>query len=135
MNTYFVVRDTYHPQEDLGRNWSASIGGWDIADFVGNVYESAEEAQSAWDKWHDGDAPRREFRYHPAHGSFVPVHYEGLGAWALDADTLEESIAEAATFRDDLACVCGSGDGHFYAQNCVGFHKVREGKYVFEIKY
>jgi len=38
MSTCFVVRDTYHPQEDLDRNWSASIGGWDIGDFVGSIY-------------------------------------------------------------------------------------------------
>lgn len=134
METYFVVRDTYHPEEDLKRNWSASVGGWDIGDFVASNFQSEEEAQEAWDKFHDGDAPKRKFRFHPAHNSFVPVHYEGLGAWMLDAETLEEAIEEAAAYDDDLACTSESGNGHFYAENVVNFYQVREGKFVFEIK-
>jgi hypothetical protein len=135
MATYFVVRDTYHPEEDLKRNWSATISGWDIEDMVGNIYETEEEARQAWEEGREDNMIKRTFRFHPAHNSFVPVHYEGLGAWLLDAETLEEAIEEAATYGDDLACTSESGNGHFYAENVVNFHQVREGKFVFEIKY
>ena len=135
METYFVVRDTCHPEEDLKRNWSASVGGWDIGDFIDSNFQSAEEAQQAWSKFNDYEGPSRTFRYHPAHSSFVPVHYEGLGAWSLEAETLEEALKEAATYGDDLACTSESGDGHFYTENCINFYEVREGKYVFELKY
>lgn len=134
METYFVVRDTNHPKEDLERNWSAPVGGWAIGDFVDSNFQSADEAQSAWDKFFDGEGSKEIFRYHPAHGSFVAVHYEGLGAWLLDAETLEEAIEEAATYADDLACTSESGNGHFYANQVVSYHEVREGKWIFELK-
>jgi len=132
METYFVVRDTYHPEEDLKRNWSATMSGHSVADLIGDEFSTKEEAIEAYTDFGQG---YKDFRYHPAHNSFVPVHYEGLGAWMLDAETLEEALVEAAGFGDDLACTSESGNGHFYAQDCVSFHQVRKGKYVFEIKY
>lgn len=137
METYFVVRDTNHPKEDIERNWSAVIGGWD-GDFSGSVFQSKEACQQAWEEFHDvergGVAPKRDFRFHPAYNSFVPVHFEGLGAWMLEAESLEEAIKEAASFDDDLACTSEKGDGHFYASQVVSYHEVREGKWVFELK-
>lgn len=137
MSTYFVVRDTNHPTEDIKRNWSSVIGGWDVSYFVGNIYNTEDEAKTAWFDFHDGEeyAPKRCFRFHPAYGSYVPVHYEGLGAWILDAENISDALTEAALFGDDLACTCDKGDGHFFAEDVVSFHEVRPGKYIFEIKY
>lgn len=137
METYFVVRDTNHPKEDVERNWSSTLSGSD-GEFDVLSCTSEEECQAAWEKWNDvehgGIAPKRSFRFHPAHNGFVPVHYEGLGAWQLEAETLKEALEEAATYDDDLACTSEAGDGHFYAHQVVSYHEVREGKWVFELK-
>jgi len=125
----FVIRDTYHPQEDLDRNWSAPIGGFSGA-LAGSHFSSIEDAQESAVEW----GVNSEFRFHPAYDGFVEVHYEGLGAWAMDAETLEEALIEADEFEDDLACTTDTGDGHFYADDCIGFHFVREGRYIFELK-
>ena len=131
MDTYFVVRDTNHPESDLKRNWSAPIGGFS-SELAGSIFNSKEEAEKAEIKYFGGI--EHEFRFHEAYGSFVEVHYEGLGAYCLDSETLEEAIEEAANYRNDLAVTTTAGDGHFYAEDVVSFHKVREGRYIFEIK-
>jgi hypothetical protein len=134
METYFVVRDTNHPAEDLKRNWSAVLGGHDSEAFYGKCFATLDEAKAAYKKAFGDDCRIPDLRWHPAHDSFVPVHFEGLGAWQLQAETLAAALEEAAQFDDYLACTSESGDGHFFAYQCVGFHKVREGKYVFELK-
>jgi len=130
METYFVVRDTYHPEEDLKRNWSAPAGGWDN-ELGGMAFdtedEAAEQDMKVWGE-------RREYRFHPAYEGFVLFHYEGLGGFALDAETLEEALTEAEEYEDGLAVTMEAGDGHFFAEDVVSFHKVREGRYVFEVK-
>lgn len=130
----FVVRDTNHPEEDLKRNWSAAIGGFDHESLFGCSFSSIEEIRNKYKEVFGEDCRMPEFRYHPAHESFVPVHYEGLGAWKLDSDSVEEALNEAASFDDYLACTSEAGDGRFEASDCLGFYKVREGKYIFEIK-
>lgn len=126
----FVIRDTYHPEEDLKRNWSAPAGGWDNE--LGGLSFSSE--QEAADKDIEISGERREYRYHPAYDGFVLVHYEGLGAWALEADTLEDAIKEAEGVESGLAVTMEAGNGHFYGQDVIAYHKVREGRYIFEIK-
>ena len=132
METYFVVRDTDHPQEDLDRNWSSFAGGWDnsLSGMSFETVEQAKEADLSEAEWNTDC----EYRFHPAFDGFVKVHYEGLGAFVLESETLESAIEEANNYEDGLAVTMESGDGHFYAQDVVSFHKVREGRYIFEIK-
>ena len=133
MNTYYVVRDTDYPQEDLNRNWSAYAGGscngesgGDTADNAKFQYASQIEIES--------DEVDCQFRFHPAYGEFVAVHYEGIGAYMLDSDTLGEAIKEADEYKEGLAVIMGPGNGHFFAEDVVNFYKVRPGRYIFEIK-
>lgn len=122
--SYFVVRDTDHPQADLDRNWSSTVGGVNYnGDFA---FASLEEAQEK--------DPNHEYRFHPAHDGFAIVDYEGLGAFALESEGLAEALVDANEYEDDLACCLGSGDGHFFAHEVKAFHKVREGRYIFELK-
>lgn len=132
MKTYFVVRDTYHPQEDLERNWSAFAGGSCNGELGGSTKEEAK-INYASQIGIEPDEVDCEFRFHPAYSEFVAVHYEGLGAYVLEAESLEEAIQEAYNYADGLAVTVESGDGHFFAQDVVGFSKVREGRYIFEI--
>lgn len=131
MDTYFVVRDTNHPEEDLERNWSAPVGGFST-ELAGSEFASKEEAEAAEVEYFGN--VEHEFRFHPAYGSFVEFHFEGLGAYCLDAETIEEAIVEADNYEDGLAETMGTGDGHFFANQVVSFHKVREGRFVFELK-
>ena len=133
MKTYFVVRDTNHPEEDLSRNWSAFAGGSCNGEDGG---KTAEEARTNFAS-HIGievSEVSDSFRYHPAYDEYVAVHYEGLGAWVLDADSLESAMEEAASVENGLAVTLEEGDGHFFAADVVSFHKVREGRYVFELR-
>lgn len=127
----FVVRDTNHPVEDLKRNWSAFAGGSCNGELGGATEEDARENYES----HNGNSSGINFKFHPAYGEFVAVDYEGLGAFELEAETLEDAIEEAAKFRNDLATCMEAGDGHFDANDCASFYKVREGRYVFELKY
>lgn len=131
MNTYFVVRDTWHPEADLKRNWSSFAGGWDN-ELGFTAFETAEKAAEA-DMEVSGQ--KRTYRYHDKYQGFVCVHYEGLGAWALDAETLEEAIEEAKTKMQGLAETTEAGNGHFFAEDVVSYHQVHEGRWVFEVKY
>jgi hypothetical protein len=133
MSTIFVVRETSHPEADLARNWSSPTGGFSNGEMCGTSFASAEAAKAHWDAFYQDDVPAPDFRFHPAYGSFTEVHYEGLGAWNLEAETLEEAIAEATTCEWGLTVNSGAGDGHFLANEVVSFHKVREDLYVFEI--
>ncbi len=133
METYFVVRDTDHPREDLDRNWSAYSGGSMNGESGGSTEEEARENYAS----HFGIEANEvdcEFRFHPAYGEFVAVHYPGLGGYVLASETLEEAIKEADEYEKGLAVTMDSGDGHFYAEDVVSFHKVRDGRYIFEIK-
>lgn len=130
METYFVVRDTFHPEEDLKRNWSSFAGGWDH-EYAGMAASSEDEAAS-WDE--KLGINRRQYRYHPAYEGYVVMHYEGLGAESLDVDNLNDALKLAAEYEDGLAISVEAGSGHFYAEDVVSFHRVRDGRYVFEIK-
>ncbi len=131
----YVVRDTSHPKEDLKRNWSAPAGGTSIGMMPA---DSPEEALEQWASFKgisleeaESDAP--EFRFHDAYDGFVEVHYEGLGAFELEAETLEDALKEAAEIDSDLAVCSEAGDGHFFAEDVESFHKVSENRYVFKI--
>lgn len=129
----FVVRDTNHPAEDLARNWSGFAGGSCQGEDGGFTEDEARENYAA----HTGvdiDEVDIEFRFHPAYGEFVAVDYDGLGAFALESATIKDAIKEGSEYEDGLAVCTEAGDGHFYAEDCVSFHEVRPGRYVFEIK-
>jgi len=133
MNTYFIVRDTDHPQEDLDRNWSAFASGSCNGELGGENEEEAKHNYASQIGIEPNEVDN-EFRFHPAYNEFVAVHYEGLGGYSLDAETIEEALKEADKYMEGLAVTMESGDGHFYAQDVISFHKVREGRYIFEIK-
>lgn len=131
---YYVVRDTNHPYDDLARNWSGFLGGSENGESSGQTEEEAYENYAA----HLGIElaqvqATREFRFHPAHDAFVVVDFEGLGARALDSEDLESAMIEAAECPPNLAVCLGGGSGHFYAQECVNVHKVRDGRFIFEL--
>lgn len=132
MATYFVVRDTNHPEEDLKRNWSAPMGGFSN-EMAGMLLNSEEDAKEAYRRLFDSESPY-EYRFHPAYNSFVEVHYEGLGAYVLSAETVEQAIEEAGKMAAGLAVTMEAGDGKFFAEDVVSFHMVHEGRYIFEIK-
>lgn len=127
----FVVRDTFHPAEDIARNWSSFAGGWDHE--LGG-YSFATEEEAAREDMKVTCDKRREYRFHPAHDGFVAVHYEGLGAYQLAAETLEKALVEAANIEEGLAVTMEAGDGHFYAEDVMSFHEVRPGRWIFELK-
>ena len=136
MNTIFVARETNHPEADLARNWSSPTGGFSYGDMTGFTFDSAEAATAYWNANLSDLGAAPTFRFHPAYNSFTEVHYEGMGAWNLDAETLEEAMVEATQHEQlagGLTVTCGAGDGHFMANEVVSFHKVYEGLYVFEI--
>lgn len=131
----FVARYTNHPAEDLQRNWSAPIGGFFDQDLT--AFETEEQIIEQYVR-HYGEDNIPTFRFHPAYGGFVQVDYEGLGAYRLYVDTLEEAIADAEeTFGSDpcnMYMCAGAGTGHFYANQCVGYYETNvEGLYIFEI--
>lgn len=132
-NTYYVVRDTSHPQEDLNRNWSAFASGSCNGELGGETEKEAKEnyASQIGINVEEVDC---EFRFHPAYNEFVAVHYEGLVGYVLDSENLEDALIEADNYEDGLAVTMEQGDGHFFAEDVVSFHKVREGRYIFEIK-
>ena len=133
MKTSFVVRDTEYPEEDLKRNWSAFSGGSCNGESGGDTEDEARDNYAS----HlgvDANSVDVEFRYHDAYCEFVAVHYEGLGAFFLEADNVEDAIKEASEYKDNLAVTMTEGNGHFYAEDAVRFWKVRDGRYVFEIK-
>jgi hypothetical protein len=128
----FVVRDTNHPQEDLNRNWSAPLGGHSN-ELSGMTFSSEEDAKEAFLRVFDKESTF-EYRFHPAYNSFSEVHYEGLGAFQLEAETLEDAIIEASKMNDGLAFTMEAGNGKFFAEDVISFHQVSEGRFVFEIK-
>ena len=36
--------------------------------------------------------------------------------------------------KEGLAMIMGPGNGHFFAEDVVNFYKVKDGRYIFEIK-
>ena len=129
----FVVRDTNHPQKDLQRNWSSFAGG-SCQGELGGLTELEAKKNYANHVGISMNEVTHEFRYHPAYEEFVMMHYEGLGAFVLESDNLEDALVEAANYSDDLAVCSESGNGHFFAEDCLSFHKVRDGRYIFEIR-
>lgn len=129
---HFVVRDTNHPQEDLDRNFSSFLGGSSQGEDGGKTEEEARQ-NYADHLGIDVSEVDIDFRFHPAYGEFVAIDYDGLGAFLLEADTLESAMIEAVDLEDNLAVCTDAGDGHFYAEDCISFHKVRDGRYIFVI--
>ena len=128
----YVIRKTAHPAEDLKRNWSAEAGGGDL---VADDIQSVEEYHELMEERGVAEEDRKEVRFHPAYDCFVEVHYEGLGAWQLEAENLSDAIEEAKNIEpEDLATTSEAGDGHFFAENVVNYHKVNEDLYIYEIK-
>lgn len=131
----FVLRDTNYPAEDLKRNWSAFAGGSCNGEEGGVTADEARE-NFANQIGVDCSDVENEFKFHPAYNEFVAVDYEGLGAFELEAETLEEAIEEAKaeyTQSESLACCVESGSGHFYAEDCISFHKLSDSRYIFEV--
>ncbi len=127
----FVVRDTNHPQEDIARNWSSFAGGF-CDELAGSDFQTIEEAEEAETNLYG--CVEHEYRYHPAYACFVQVDYEGLGAFALEAETLESALIEANDYEENLAVCTEAGDGEFQAHEVIAFHEVRPGRWIFELE-
>lgn len=150
----YVVRFTFDPKKDLKRNWSTFANAeceFGPIHSPKNKYQ-ARMGVASWlgidrKEIEIHDTPRGfmlvnehltrpiEFRWHNGLKCYAQVHYEGLGAWELNANTLEEAIAEATNIENEwfLPCTFDEGDGHFYASEVVGYVKVpgKEHTYIF----
>jgi len=135
--TYYAVRCTEHPDEDLERNWSAACGGFLSPNYFEPHCETKEEADRAIEEAiKKGDYTPNEMRFHGAYDAFVEVHYEGLGAWELNSENIEDAIEEAKkTNGVDLVCTLDSGSGHFHKSECLSYTKISDNIYIFEIAY
>ncbi|GIV35340.1 MAG: hypothetical protein KatS3mg031_2875 [Chitinophagales bacterium] len=132
----YVVRYSLDPAKDLERNWSTFAGA--ECEFGPFSYpaETEDEAREEYAAY-IGISPEevtKEFRWHNGLNSYAQVHYEGLGAWELNANTLEEAVAEAKGMNEsDMWCTTGAGTGHFFASEVVAYIKVpnKENLYIF----
>jgi hypothetical protein len=135
----YVARYTNHPAEDLARNWSANIEG--VNDPALSICDTLEQAAKNWEKVY-GDLDgfdESEWRFHPAFNCLAQVDYEGLGAYSLTAQTLEEAFMEVeCRFSNDpyeMVMCSGAGTGYFSADNCIGYHATNdESVWIFEIR-
>lgn len=103
----FLVRNTFSPEYDVTRNWSAWIGGaWnseteailDIADHCGVLSDYQERYDDLSDEELAEKIQDREsydIRWNEAYRKFQHVHHEGLAGFALEAETEAEALAEA----------------------------------------
>jgi len=126
----FVIRETESPELDLARNWSSFCGGGSICPLAESTEDAAVAEWAACSGQYESEAP--EMRYHNGLEGWCEFHYEGLGAWLLDAKTLEEAMTEAKG-QNALATTTDSGDGHFFAEDVVTYYHVEGNIYVFEI--
>lgn len=104
----YVVRNTFTPEYDIERNWSAWIGGaWDTEDQA--LHDLAEESP-LYSKYQDhyyGRLDEQEIiekiieqeqfdvRFNRAYGKWQHVHHDGLSCYELAAETEEEAWEEA----------------------------------------
>ena len=130
----YVTRYTLTPHYDIQRDWSGWMGdGFDSeVEGLEFVLEQAgvagEDLDERWENWQDEDwRPWHhrdtesyidflrdlasdhdiEVAYNEAWGRWQHVHHSGLSCWPLEAETLEEALAEAASRSFDW-----SGFGH-----------------------
>jgi hypothetical protein len=103
----YVVRNTFSPQYDVTRNWSAWIGGnWDsiekayedIADDNGDLFRLAErypdlDEDEIVEMLLEKDA--YDVRWNEAYQKYQHVHHDGLSCWKLEAESETEAITEA----------------------------------------
>lgn len=125
----YVVRETMSPELDLLRNWSTYAGGSQHGEMLGDSIEEAIEMLAS----HYGceiSEINAEFRYHNGLEKYAQVHYEGLGAWEIQASSIEEAI-EKAKKLNGLACTMEAGNGHFFAEDVVEYIEVEADKYIF----
>lgn len=127
----FVIRESLDIEKDLSRNWSSFCGGGADGPICG---ETEAEAIAQWCEWTDQpaeDAP--EMRFHNGIQGWCEYHYDGLGAWEMEAETEEEAIAEA-TGQSGLASTMEEGSGHFFAEQVKKWHRVGDNIYIIELK-
>lgn len=105
----FTCWETAESIEELARTTTAQIA-LEAADICLDNYDSVLEAM---------EAAGLDVRRRPD-GRWGIFHYDGLAAWALQAATLEEALAEARRgglnqevvfFPDDVVRVVGAEDG------------------------
>ena len=132
---YFVARESIDPQKDLERDWSAPLGGGSLCPLA---EESEEQAVKAWASaagmsLDQAYAQAPEFRYHNGLEGIAEFNHEGLGAWELDAENIQDAIQEARKLSD-LAVTSERDSGHFYADEVISYHHAHGDIYVFVIK-
>lgn len=148
----YAARYTNHPAEDLQRNFSACAGEATLEEwhgffqsedeiiasymryFVGSKWEQLveEENECALDYLDSAKDQVDNFRFHPAHNALVYVHYNGLGAWELEAETEQEAIEAVQNWLGNMDsntvnlimlddCDGNGGSGCFDARDCEGY--------------
>jgi len=147
----YVARYSFNPEYDADRNWSAWIGvegssaedvALQIADAINHppaLVDWATDECFAWE-----DAPEglkityvlenEDIRYHEAARRWMHVHHEGLSSWRLDAETLEEAIAEARE-KDARGEIDWGGFGVATGGNVKYVASVSETLHIFECDY
>lgn len=118
----YVARNTFTPEYDTERNWSAWIGNaWEsqeegIIDQLEVAGIDSEELESRWERWQDAEHNTWhhrdtesyidflsdlasdngiDIRFNEKYGKWQLVHHEGLSCYRLEAESLEEAVAEA----------------------------------------
>lgn len=103
----YVVRNTFSPDYDVERNWSAWIGGdWATEEeALADLAEQSPLYNDYLDRYPGLDEDeiiakiidQEDFdvRYNAAYGRWQHVHHEGLSCYELNADTEEEAWIEA----------------------------------------
>lgn len=102
----YIVRNTFTPEADIDRNWSAWIGGaWSTeAQALAALAEETplygrlmDEGRLDEDEVIERVLASEDFdvRYNAAYGKWQHVHHDGLSCYALEAETEAEAWIEA----------------------------------------
>ena len=111
----FTCWETAETPEELAQTMTAQIA-LEAAEIDLDDYDDVVEAM---------EAAGLDVRQRPD-GRWGIFHYDGLAAWALQADTLEEAIDEARRGGLDQEVV-------FFPEDVVHVVRVEDGLYVLEV--
>jgi hypothetical protein len=132
----FVVRRTSNPAADLARGWSAWNGIYEAhpasLPSVGQLCDAGEiDSDDIPDDAADAaewinDETAAHVRRCPATGLYADYHHDGISSYEIEAETLDEAIAEAAAAKHTWIT------GGVAACGLKSYHHVRDDIYVFE---
>lgn len=104
----YVVRNTFTPEYDIERNWSAWIGGaWDTREAaLRSLAEDSPRYSEFLDRYYGQldeneiieriiEAEQFDVRHNRAYNKWQHVHHEGLSCYELEAETEAGAWEEA----------------------------------------